>query len=131
MKVSIPMLLYLGQIWWNLPGNWEQKQQILSPLVDCVRDFVSDYPGADYTAIISRFGSPRQVVSSWVGEMEIEELSQALNVRRRALNIVTAVVLTALLVWVGVMGIAIRNAQPRTAVSFVKEIKIIEHYVFN
>ena len=131
MKVSVPMLRYLGQIWWNLPGDWEKKRRILSPLAERIRDFVSDHPGADYAAITNHFGTPRQVVSTWVGEMEMEELSRELNVRRRTMHIVTAAVLTALLVWVGVMGIVVRNAQPRTAVSFVKEIKVIEHYVFD
>ena len=100
-------------------------------MAERVRDFVSDHPSADYAAITSRFGTPRQVVSTWVGEMEMEELSRELNVRRRTMHIVTAAVLTALLVWVGVMGFVVRNAQPRTAVSFVKEIKVIEHYVFD
>ena len=77
-----------------------------------VRDFATRNPQADYDAITTRFGTPRQIAASCLEDMDTEELVQHLMIGRRIAAIVGAAALTVVLLWAGVVGYAfIRHSQ--------------------
>lgn len=55
-----------------------------------VRDFVIENPGANYNAIVSRFGTPTQIAESNIAEMDTAELLGNLQIHRRIVAIVLA-----------------------------------------
>lgn len=61
-----------------------------------VRAFVTEYPNADYRAIVTRFGTPERIAESCVEEMEPGELLDGMRIREKMLLVVaaTAAVLT-------------------------------------
>ena len=55
-----------------------------------VQDFVIENSGADYNAIVSRFGTPTQIAESNIAEMDTAELLGNLQIHRRIVVIILA-----------------------------------------
>lgn len=130
MAASVHTLRYLWQIWWNLPGSWEQKKPILCRVAACVRDFVSNHPRADLAAITARFGTPQQIAESSLENMETAELVQELNTRRKILRIVAITALVIVILWSICVGVAVADAMIDSGGTYVDEIEVIEHIVY-
>ena len=85
MVLNVHLMRYLWEVREELPGNRRQKKQILSRVESSVRDFVIENSGADYNAIVSRFGTPTQIA-----EMDTAELLGNLQIHRRIVVIILA-----------------------------------------
>lgn len=90
MVWNVHLLRYLWEVREELPGNGRQKKQILSRVEPSVRDFVIENSGADYNAIVSRFGTPTQIAESNIAEMDTAELLGNLQIHRRIVVIILA-----------------------------------------
>ena len=90
MVLNVHLMRYLWEVREELPGNRRQKKQILSRVESSVRDFVIENSGADYNAIVSRFGTPTQIAESNIAEMDTAELLGNLQIHRRIVAIVLA-----------------------------------------
>ena len=90
MVLNVHLLRYLWKVHGELPGNRRQKKQILSKVESSVRDFVIENPGANYNAIVSRFGTPTQIAESNIAEMDTAELLGNLQIHRRIVVIILA-----------------------------------------
>ena len=124
MAVFVHALRYLFQIWLNLPGNWEQKKPILCRVAACVRDFVSNHPGAGLDDITARFGTPQQIAEASLENMDVTELAQELRVRRIIVRIVAITALSAVLLWAGAVGLAISKSYNHTNGFFVEDVEV-------
>lgn len=90
MVLNVHLMRYLWEVREELPGNRRQKKQILSRVESSVRDFVIKNSGADYNAIVSRFGTPTQIAESNIAEMDTAELLGNLQIHRRIVVIILA-----------------------------------------
>ena len=90
MVWNVHLLRYLWEVREELPGSRKQKKKILSRVESSARDFVIENPGADYNAIVSRFGTPMQIAESNVAEMDTAELLGSLQIQRRIAAIILA-----------------------------------------
>ena len=90
MVLNVHLMRYLWEVREELPGNRRQKKQILSRVESYVRDFVIENSGADYNAIVSRFGTPTQIAESNIAEMDTAELLGNLQIHRRIVVIILA-----------------------------------------
>ena len=90
MVWNVHLMRYLWEVREELPGNRRQKKQILSRVESSVRDFVIENSGADYNAIVSRFGTPTQIAESNIAEMDTAELLGNLQIHRRIVVIILA-----------------------------------------
>ena len=90
MVLNVHLMRYLWEVREELPGNRRQKKQILSRVESSVRDFVIENSGADYNAIVSRFGNPTQIAESNIAEMDTAELLGNLQIHRRIVVIILA-----------------------------------------
>lgn len=126
MAAFVHALRYLFQIWLNLPGNWEQKKPILCRVAACVRDFVSNRPDADYATITARFGTPQQIAEASLENMDVTELAQELRVRRIIVRIVAITALSVVLLWAGVVGLALAENRASRNGYITDEVDVIE-----
>lgn len=126
MAMSVHALRYLWQIWWNLPGSWNQKKPILCRVAACVRDFASNHPGAGLDDITARFGTPQQIAEASLENMETQELAQELRVRRIIVRIVAVTALSVVLLWAGVVGIALAENRSNRNGFITDEVEVIE-----
>lgn len=90
MVLNVHLVRYLWKVRGELPGSRKQKKKILSRVESSVRDFVIENPGADYNAIVSRFGTPTQIAESNIAEMDTAELLGNLQIHRRIVVIILA-----------------------------------------
>lgn len=90
MVLNVHLMRYLWEVREELLGNRRQKKQILSRVESSVRDFVIENSGADYNAIVSRFGTPTQIAESNIAEMDTAELLGNLQIHRRIVVIILA-----------------------------------------
>ncbi len=90
MVLNVHLMRYLWEVREELPGNRRQKKQILSRVESSVRDFVIENSGADYNAIVSRFGTTTQIAESNIAEMDTAELLGNLQIHRRIVVIILA-----------------------------------------
>ena len=90
MVLNVHLLRYLWEVREELPGSRKQRKQILSRVESSVRDFVIENSGADYNAIVSRFGTPTQIAESNIAEMDTAELLGNLQIHRRIVVIILA-----------------------------------------
>lgn len=90
MVWNVHLLRYLWEVREELPGSRKQRKQILPRVESSVRDFVIENSGADYNAIVSRFGTPTQIAESNIAEMDTAELLGNLQIHRRIVVIILA-----------------------------------------
>ena len=90
-----------------------------------VRDYVTDRPGADYNAICARFGTPEQVVSAYLEELDTVELMAKIRIRRRIVEIIVAAALSAMLLWACVLGIALAEHRESVGGHFEETVTVI------
>lgn len=87
-----------------------------------VRDYVSDRPNVDYNSITSRFGTPEQVVSMYLEEMDTSELMNKLRIRKRIIVIIGLAALSAVLLWAWGVGIALAENRDSANGYFVEKV---------
>ena len=87
-----------------------------------VRDFVSDTPGADYDAIVDRFGTPEQITASYLEEMDGQELVRELNSRRKIVRIALTTAVIMVFLWAAVVFSELAEHNSRSDSFFVEEI---------
>ena len=127
MVLNVHLLRYLWKVRGELPGNRRQKKQILSRGESSVRDFVTENPNADYAAIEQRFGTPQQIAASCIEEMDAQELTLQLRIRKTIVRIVAATALVLVLLWAGVVVTAlIRHVKAMNGYLIVGEAEVID-----
>lgn len=127
MVLNVHLLRYLWKVRGELPRNRRQKKQILSRVESSVRDFVTENPHADYAAITQRFGTPQQIAASCIEEMDAQELTLQLRIRKTIVRIVAATALVLVLLWAGVVVTAlIRHVKAMNGYLIVGEAEVID-----
>lgn len=127
MVLNVHLLRYLWKVRRELPGSGKQKEQILSRVESSVRDFVTENPNADYAAIEQRFRTPQQIAASCIEEMDAQELTLQLRIRKTIVRIVAATALVLVLLWAGVVVTAlIRHVKAMNGYLIVGEAEVID-----
>lgn len=93
---------YLRKVRRELPIPGKTKKALLRRIREAVQTQEDEEP--DMEALISRFGTPRQIVEGYMDGMSVTEFARDLRLRRRIVRIVSAVAVLALLLWTGRMG---------------------------
>lgn len=100
----------------------KQREAVLSRMEASVRDFVTERPDADYNAITRRFGSPEQIVATYLEEMDRQELEQELNSHRRIVRIVLTTAVIIICLWATVVFSALAEHSSRKDSYYVEKI---------
>ena len=92
---------YLRNVKDWLPCSGKLKREIMARIKNVLDDYLAEHPDADFVELSHRFGLPKQIASSYVEEMDTEELLHNLRIRRRILGIVTCTALIVITLWDG------------------------------
>lgn len=103
MGITVPVLWYLWQIWWKIPGRWKQKKQILSCVAMPVRDYAERNRHGGYATIVMRFGTPEQIAASYLEELDVSDLKKQYAIRKKIIFAIVAAVIVAVGIWVGIV----------------------------
>ena len=91
----------------NLPCSGKLKQKIVAEIDMSIRAYMEENPTADYAEIERRFGSPRQITSAYLDEMDHQVLARELKIKNRIVKIVAAALIAALLMFGITLGIVV------------------------
>lgn len=97
---------YLREVRSWLPCAGKMKNEVLGKIGGTVGDYLAENPNGDYAALVARFGTPQQIASAYVDEMETPELLHSLRIRRRVVAIVSAAALAVVILWAGVVAVS-------------------------
>lgn len=90
---------YYRQVATWLPCGGRLKKQLMERITATVDGYLAEHTEADFAALQARFGTPQQIASAFVDEMETDELLNALRTRRRIVKIVLICAATAVAIW--------------------------------
>ena len=112
---------FLHEIKGAIPCTGKMKKNLLKEMGDNICSYIAEYPEADYQSMIKRFGEPREIVSSYIHEMDAKEISRRLRIGRKCgFAALTAICLIVLL-WVGAVYSAMSNHISNEAGYIVEE----------
>ena len=97
---------YCREIRQWLPCSQKLKKRIISEISDNVAHYLSDAPTATYSDIEQRFGTPKQIATTYINEMDTSELLENLRVKRK----ITTAIISTCLVLIAIWGIAVTIA---------------------
>ena len=89
-----------------LPCSQKLKKRIISEISDNVAHYLSDAPTATYSDIEQRFGTPKQIATTYINEMDTSDLLENLRVKRK----ITTAIISTCLVLIAIWGIAVTIA---------------------
>lgn len=100
---------YYQQISKGIIGSRNERRAFLQSLQNDVEDYREQHPGATLSDIKDHFGYPERVVRDYIAALDEDALRHRLvGVRRRkVLNVCGLIVVSALIVFFGVVGVAI------------------------
>lgn len=103
-KTDAALRRYLREVKSWLPCGGKMKKEILGKISGTVSGYLTENRGGDYGALVARFGTPQQIASAYVDELETPELLNSLRIRRRIVKIVSGTALVVIILWVGVVA---------------------------
>ena len=83
------------------------KRKILTEIDMSIRVYLEENPSAGYTEIEGKFGTPQQITSAYLDEMDHQLLAKGLILKNRIVKIVATALITALLMFGITLGIVI------------------------
>lgn len=90
--------------------------------MNSVLDYVSKTPDVDYLTITARFGTPEQITSFYIEEMDGHELTHKLVIKKQLLLIGVITSLIIVLLWGAVVFSAFAEHQRSDNGFYVEEI---------
>ncbi len=97
---------YLRQVRAWIPVGGQMKRQILDMVQSNLQEYLEECPDAQWNDLVRRFGTPQQIASAQVEEMEAGELLQNLRIRRRVVTIAVCTALAVVLMWASMVSAA-------------------------
>lgn len=130
-KGNIAAWRYLWKVRGWLPCSGKLKREIMARIKTVLNDYLNDHPDADFAELSYRFGTPKQVASSYVEDMDTEELLRNLRIRSRILGIVAGTALIVIVLWVGTVTYAIiHNEQMSHGYMVIGPVEVIDETVY-
>ena len=97
------MKRYFRRIRGTLPCSRKLKNHIMDQIHNEVGLYLEEHPGADYNAVLSRFGEPERIAAAYVEDMGAAEILKKLRIRRRILSTVALVLAFTLITWAAII----------------------------
>ena len=90
-----------------LPGTEKLNNKIIQEIRQSVLSFLSGAPGATYADVVARFGTPQEIATAYIDEMDTALLLKEIRIKRKIVRIIFFTVLIALALFAISLGIAL------------------------
>lgn len=100
---------------------------MLSRIANSIRDYVSENTHVSYDRLVRRFGTPKQIASGCINEMEPEELLTLVHTQKKLLRTITLTASLLVLMWAGLVVASYLSYQnDMTGYVVIGEAEIVE-----
>ena len=120
---------YYWQIRRWLPCGHKQKNRCIRELSESINTFLQQESNADFQTVLARFGSPLQIASAYVDEMDTEKLLKRLQIRRRIVAILFAGVIAGFIATLVALGIQLEMTEDMANGYAVIEIEVTDTHI--
>lgn len=90
---------YLREIKEDIPCAGKRKRDILRKIDETIGSYLEENPDARYGDMTARLGTPKQIVTSCLEEMDTGELIKRLKIKRKIVGIVAAAAIAVVALW--------------------------------
>ena len=94
---------YYRQISAWLPCGMRLKKQLMANIRTTVDNYLAEHQGIDFAELQAHFGTPLQIATAFVDEMDTSQLLQSLKIRKRIIRVVFLGAIIALALWTVVL----------------------------
>ena len=108
-KHNKDLLRYYRDIKRWLPCSHGLKKRILNDIQQTVSGYLTEHPEADMQAIVQRFGTPQQIASTYINEMDTQDLLQHLKQNRKIRNIVIIGLSVLVAAWITALSVIVAS----------------------
>lgn len=102
-RINADATRFIREIRHGIPCRIKGKQQLLNRINESILTYVRENPYADYKSIIDRFGTPGQIITAYIAELNEEELIRQIKAKKRIISIAVVTAALILVSWVGVV----------------------------
>ena len=95
---------YLRKVRRALPIPGKTKRALVQQIRESIYEQTGEAAALDEAALVEKFGTPRQIVESYVENMSVSEFMDDMCVRRKVIRIVLAAVLVVFVIRTLVVG---------------------------
>lgn len=95
---------YLRKVRRELPIPGKTKRALVQQIRESICEQTGEAAALDEATLVAKFGTPRQIIESYVENMSVSEFMDDMCVRRKVIRIVFAAVLAAFIVRTVVIG---------------------------
>ena len=96
---------YYREINKALPGSPNAKKRIMDSIHQAVENYLQEYPQTDIADVQHHFGTPDDIASSYVEQLETHVVIRRLDIKKAIIIAVCSTLVLALLLWI--IGLAI------------------------
>ncbi|MBR5570396.1 MAG: hypothetical protein IKW10_05830 [Oscillospiraceae bacterium] len=129
MKINRQLRRYYWQIRRWLPCGHKQKNRYIRELSESINAFLQQESNADFQTVLARFGSPLQIASAYVDEMDTEKLLKRLQLRRRIMTVILVGVVSGLVATIIALGIQLEMTEDMANGYAVIEIEVTDTHI--
>lgn len=96
---------YLQEIKRDIPCAGKRKRDILNRINEIIGGYLEENADPNYNELTARFGTPKQIITSCLDEMDTGELIKRLKIKWKIVRIVAAAAVALVVLWGAVVSI--------------------------
>lgn len=100
---------YCREVSRALPCSRDLKRKITDQITQSIQEFLNENPNAAYADIEAEFGSPMQIASAYLDEVDHEKLTSELKLKQRVVRIFAIAMTIALLMFAVMLAIVVQD----------------------
>ena len=113
---------YLREIKADIPCTGKRKRDILNRISETIGGYLEENTNPSYDELTARFGTPKQIVTSCLEEMDSGELIKRLKIKRKIVGIVAAAAVAVVVLWAAAVSIMLYKDEQARNGYFVEYI---------
>ncbi len=104
-------LHYLEQVRNELKGADRRKKEVLQQIQTAVEDYAEEHPQCTHQELTQHFGTPEQIVESYVAEMDFHEVLHGLRVGKKILFAILLAIVLGVTAWLGYLAVCFQEVK--------------------
>lgn len=108
-RINADAARFIREIRHGIPCRIKDKKHLVNQIKNNVLSYARDNPDSDYKSIIGRFGTPEQIITSYIAELDESDVIRQMRASKRIVSIAVVTAALILLSWVATVYSAMSN----------------------
>lgn len=108
-RINADAARFIREIRHGIPCRIKGKKHLVNQIKESILTYVTDNPDADYMSLIGRYGTPEQIITSYIAELDESDVIRQMKAKKRIVSIAVVTAALILLSWVAAVYSAMSN----------------------